>query len=426
MLLKRKLQNVLMINSSVFVGLLLMVSNCLAQNGTWTQKADIPTARLFASSCELDGKIYVIGGAQTLNSSLSTMEVYDPATDTWDVTKADMPTARAELCVAAVNGKIYAFGGTESFNGTTIFGVVEEYDPLTDTWDTNKQPMPNPRKGATCGVINNKIYVAGGALNPNPIGANKLEVYDPATDTWTQKAFMLAARYYPQCAVLSDTLYVIGGLSGSPWTGKKTVQKYDPITDSWESGTNMIYGRVGHTTNVINGIIYAIGGDTQPPVVEEVEEYNPQTMSWEVIDTIPSVMICHTSSVYNNEIYLFSGSKTNVHQPTLTDTVYSYIPPLGTSIESQKNLKPDVLVLHQNYPNPFNSSTTIHYTIPKQSDVTLKIFDMIGRELSTLINKKQKQGNYKVEFDAKELKGGFYFYRLEAGAFVDTKKMFIR
>ena len=79
MLLQRKLQSVLIISVFVFVGLLLMVSNCLAQNGTWNQKANIPTARLFASSCELDGKIYVIGGAQTLNSSLNTMVVYDPA-----------------------------------------------------------------------------------------------------------------------------------------------------------------------------------------------------------------------------------------------------------------------------------------------------------------------------------------------------------
>jgi N-acetylneuraminic acid mutarotase len=227
MLSQRKLQNVLMISVFVFVGLLLIVSNCLAQNGTWNQKANIPTARLFASSCELEGKVYVIGGAQSLNSSLNTIDVYDPATDTWDTTKTDMPTARAELCVATVNGKIYAIGGTTSHNGPTIFGTVEEYNPTTDSWDTNKQPMPTARKGTACAVIDNKIYVAGGsAASFNP--SNILEVYDPATDNWTPKANMLAARYYPQGAVLNDTFYVSGGIIGSPWTGQIEVQKYDP------------------------------------------------------------------------------------------------------------------------------------------------------------------------------------------------------
>lgn len=424
MLLKRKLQNTLRINACVFAGLLLMVPTCLAQNhnGTWTQKANIPTARWGASSCELDNKIYVIGGAQSSNSGLGTTEVYDPATDTWDITKTDMPTARTELCVVAVNGKIYAIGGASSHEGSTL-GIVEVYDPLTDSWDTARA-MPTPRKGTAYGVINNKIYVAGGTAVAGFTSSKILEVYDPETDNWTQKANMLAARYYPQGTVLNDTFYVSGGLTGAPWTGQKTVQQYDPTTDKWEFVTSLKHGRVGHITDVINSNIYAVGGDTQTPVVIEVEEYDPQADTWTVIDTIPSVMISHTSSVYDNEIYLFSGSATNIHNLTLTKKVYSYAPPApDTSIELTKILTPEVFVSHKNYPNPFSQSTTIRYSIPKQSNVTLRIFDVMGRKAGTLINEEMMPGTYEVTWDARNFPGGVYFYRLEVGSFVEIRRM---
>ncbi|MEJ2495103.1 MAG: kelch repeat-containing protein [Ignavibacteriaceae bacterium] len=138
----------------------------------WTQRTAMPTARSFAASCELYGKIYVIGGGTSVSSSMNKMEVYDPATDTWDTSKADMPTARAELCAVAFNGKIYAIGGATSHNGYPS-GIVEVYDG--DDWKTNKAPMPTPRKGAAVGVIDNKIYVAGGSANSNYSPSNKLK-----------------------------------------------------------------------------------------------------------------------------------------------------------------------------------------------------------------------------------------------------------
>ena len=317
--------------------LLIVVSFSFTQAGIWVQKADMPTARWAASGCELNGKIYVIGGAQNLSSCLNSVEVYDPSTDTWDTTKADMPTARTELCVAAVNGKIYVIGGATAHSGPTL-GTVEVYDPMTDTWDKNKTPMPTPRKGAACGVINNKIYIAGGAVGSSWVTSNKLEIYDPITDTWDiTKMNMLAARYEPEGAVVNDTFYVSGGLIGSPWTGQMAVQKYDPTTDNWEFGTNLNHGRVGHTTNVIDGKIYAIGGDKQPPVLENVEEYDPQAETWTVIDnTTPSVMSSHASSVYDSLVYIFSGTTKNINQLTLTDDVYTYKPEVPTIVSPKK------------------------------------------------------------------------------------------
>lgn len=81
--------------------------------------------------------------------------------------------------------------------------------------------------------------------------------------------------------------------------------------------------------------------------------------------------------------------------------------------------------LSQNYPNPFNPTTVIDYTIPKDAHVTLKIYDVLGREVETLINENEQVGRYKVNFDGARLASGVYFYRLAAGSHVITKKMLL-
>lgn len=81
--------------------------------------------------------------------------------------------------------------------------------------------------------------------------------------------------------------------------------------------------------------------------------------------------------------------------------------------------------LAQNYPNPFNPSTSIRYTLPRESKVVLKVYDMLGRDVRTLVEQKQMAGEYEVEFEARELPSGVYFYRMQAGDFVETKKLML-
>jgi spore coat protein A len=81
--------------------------------------------------------------------------------------------------------------------------------------------------------------------------------------------------------------------------------------------------------------------------------------------------------------------------------------------------------LDQNYPNPFNPSTTINFSVPEKSQVTLKIFDVLGNEVSTLMNQEVPGGNHEVHFDATGLPSGVYFYSLTAGDFVQNKKMML-
>lgn len=81
--------------------------------------------------------------------------------------------------------------------------------------------------------------------------------------------------------------------------------------------------------------------------------------------------------------------------------------------------------LAQNFPNPFNPSTTIHYQVPADGFITLKVFDLLGREVATLVNEEQKADYYKVTFDASRLASGVYFYRLQAGEFTAVKRLMV-
>jgi hypothetical protein len=86
---------------------------------------------------------------------------------------------------------------------------------------------------------------------------------------------------------------------------------------------------------------------------------------------------------------------------------------------------PDVFYLSQNYPNPFNPVTVIKYQIPEVSFVSLKVYDVLGREISILINDEKSAGSYTVELDGSKLTSGIYFYRLIAGDFIETKSMML-
>jgi len=86
---------------------------------------------------------------------------------------------------------------------------------------------------------------------------------------------------------------------------------------------------------------------------------------------------------------------------------------------------PAKLQLFQNYPNPFNPVTTIMFQIPEKSFVTIKVYDVLGNEVATLVNEEKPAGNYEVRFSASSLSSGIYFYRLQAGDFIETKKMLL-
>jgi hypothetical protein len=96
-----------------------------------------------------------------------------------------------------------------------------------------------------------------------------------------------------------------------------------------------------------------------------------------------------------------------------------------TGISVTNQVSPDNFSLKQNYPNPFNPSTTIEFTLPNPEYVKLKVYNILGKAVSTLVSRKLNQGNHTYTFDGKNLASGLYYYRIQAGKFQDMKKMIL-
>ena len=228
-------------------------------NDIWKTRTNMPTERWEHYTGVVDGKIYVIGGAGPVYQALRTVELYDPATDTWTA-KSEMPTARQGLSTSVVNGKIYAIGGgvssSAAYSSVETFSTVEEYDPATDTW-TTKSPIPTARGWHSANVVDGKIYIIGGSQASGPERNHVLtvEVYDPATDTWSQKDDMPGSRAAGSGSVVDGKIYLFGG-HGWP----RGVEEYDPLTDTWTQKSKMPNAKVGLSTSVLDGKVYAIGG----------------------------------------------------------------------------------------------------------------------------------------------------------------------
>ena len=106
------------------------------------------------------------------------------------------------------------------------------------------------------------------------------------------------------------------------------------------------------------------------------------------------------------------------------DVYGKFIQPL-TGVEDESNMIPEKFVLSQNYPNPFNPSTIISYSLPVTSQVSLKVYDVLGNEVATLVNDYKSAGSYDVDFNSTNLSSGVYFYQLKVGSYLETRKMIL-
>ncbi|MDP1995089.1 MAG: T9SS type A sorting domain-containing protein, partial [Ignavibacteria bacterium] len=123
--------------------------------------------------------------------------------------------------------------------------------------------------------------------------------------------------------------------------------------------------------------------------------------------------------VFNNTVFF---SKT---EQTTGIELWYYNPGLTSVDERNTNQLPLAYTLQQNYPNPFNPSTVISWQMTAGSNVTLKVFDVLGNEVATLINNEFEAGSHSVNFDASHLSSGIYFYTLKAESFIQTNKMLL-
>jgi hypothetical protein len=129
-----------------------------------------------------------------------------------------------------------------------------------------------------------------------------------------------------------------------------------------------------------------------------------------------------SSETYQEQTYYGKANITETNTFDLTLKPSSYL----TSVNEKKNvILPERTKLFQNFPNPFNPTTNIDFFVEKEGNVTIKIYDVLGKEISTLLNEYKKRGYYSVKFNASHLTSGIYFYSLKTDDFSAQKKLII-
>jgi N-acetylneuraminic acid mutarotase len=287
---------------------------------TWVSREPMPTARTSLGAVEVNGKIYAIVGFTDLNNT----EEYDPITDTWTI-KAVMPTPRFSFAMAVYQSKIYCIGGLVGRGApfsSSVTGAIEVYSPATNSWEI-KQPMPTPRANFEANVVNDQIYLIGGLTGGPNSAVSTNQVYDPTSEKWETKQPMPYPVASFSSTVIGNKIYVLGGQGNSDDPRNLNVtQIYDPTTDSWTIGTPMqatVQNSAACTiTDPLGSArIYLVGGQlgeqgTGNSRTNMVQVFNPENSSWSVGVPMLTARDRLAVAVIDNTIYALGGAGGNI------------------------------------------------------------------------------------------------------------------
>ena len=284
--------------------------------GVWRTAAPTPTKRTEVAASTLNGKIYVVGGFEqpslgnVINLAITpSLEEYDPSTERW-TTKAPMPVGLHHVGIGVTGGRLYVIGGYRQ-SGLTVWepvATVYAYDPASDTW-TQRAPMPTARGALSVTEHDGKLYAIGGY--DRKANSAAVEVYDPVRDTWASRAPLPTPRDHLATATLSGKLYAIGGrLNGDYHRNLSVTESYDPVTDQWKRAADLPTARSGITAAAVGGRVYVFGGEGAEGTFRENEAYDPARDAWEAMAPMPTARHGLGSAVVSGRIHVLSGGPT--------------------------------------------------------------------------------------------------------------------
>ncbi|MBP1655915.1 MAG: xylanase [Bacteroidetes bacterium] len=306
----------------------------------------------------------------------------------------------------------------------TWFRMVGQRYPDMDQIDVVNEPLPghNPPDG-----------ISGRANYKNALGGNGATGWD-----WVIRAFTLARQYLPNTKLLLNDFGIINDNGATT----SLLQIIDLLKSrSLIDGIGVQGHRFeleGADTNMIKGNLSRLAATGLPIYITEFDLGNlgnsgtPNDATqlglyqriFPVLWRHPGVKGITLWGYREGQVWqttCFLVRYTGTSRPALT-WMAQFVKDNPVSVAEPAAIVPATFELEQNFPNPFNPTTSIRYGVPRSSQVTLTVFDMLGREIRTLVNEVQPAGQYTVDFDGRGLASGVYFYRLSSGSFNAAKK----
>lgn len=286
---------------------------CARAAEDWSPTGEMSNGRSFHTETLLtNGKVLVAGGYGNSNP-LSSAELYDPVKGSWTNTDAMSGKRYFHSATLLMNGKVLVAGG--EFGGSS----AELYDPATASW-TSTGGMSSGRAHHTATLLTNgKVLVAGGNMWPTGTRLFSAELYDPATGSWTSTGGMSAVRAEHTATLLTNgKVLVAGGIIAGGSTSSViylNAELYDPATEIWTDGGEMSIGRVDHTATLLaDGKVLVAGGrDNRGSdfYFSSAELYDLSTGAWTSTGAMSDVRHLHTATLLANGKVLVAGGLFN-------------------------------------------------------------------------------------------------------------------
>lgn len=360
--------------------------------GGWSTGVPLPTTKVGGTLTKAGSKLYYIGGGATgITTGSTDVYAFDPATGVWS-TLAPLPVAlSAHGAVSWGDSIIFVIGGPYTGSGTNL--DVHYYRIASNTWGTITGSLPSGqgRRTFAIGINGNKIIISSG-FNTAFLKSTWIGTINSATSiTWTAAPdvpTIYAGLSRPGGTAYGDKFFIVCGERAGAGGYYDTTHVYSFTTNSW---IGLINNKPFKMSNIFNAV---------------------------------------TAKCVNDTVRLFVpggyGSVTG-GTPGASTAQFDAIAcgPGLLSVPEQISNLPSAFNLEQNYPNPFNPNTTIKFSIPTSTRLSLKVYNTLGQEVATLADGEFGAGTYSVQWNAAGFASGVYFYRLQSGNHAETRKLIL-
>jgi hypothetical protein len=402
--------------------------------GEWRYTAPMKVARAFHSLVLLNtGQVLAIGGYKE-----QSCELFDPITELWSMTDS-IPTFRfdGQTVTELLDGRIMVAGGyyvdTTSWD-FVILNKVDISNLVTETW-IEATPMNLERYEHTATLLNDgRVLIAGGETDN--FTTDQCDIYEPTFNMWSIVAPMNEKRSSHASKLLLDGTVLVCGGSNEFSLAMKSCERYHQYLNQWNLVDDMLDYRLDHQVYFLSKInkLLILGGAVPSLGTEDSWEiFDPDSLTPLYLASFPinQLIVDNNVQLVTENIMVSGGWEFLLNpMPVFWSSLKTWIYDIATNV-TQDNNHQQYFSLNQNYPNPFNPSTTISYIIQSISKVELKVFDLLGKEISSSVNENQPAGEYRVNFNAGNLSSGIYYYRLttsnseksDGKTFQQTKKM---
>jgi hypothetical protein len=429
------------------------------------------------------GNEVVVGGSFTSAGGVSANRVarFNTQTNTWSSLGTGSSNGVSGgldpfVSALAVVGNEVVVGGSFNSAGVVIANRVARFNTQTNTWSvlgTGSSNGVNDVVNALA-VSGNEVVVGGAFTSAGGVSANRVARFNTQTNTWSSLGTGSSNGVNSDVnalAVVGNEVVVGGAFTSAGGVSANRVARFNTQTNTWSAlGTGSSNG-VSNTVRalavvgnevVVGGTFTSAGGVSANYVARYNDPDNPlpvELVSFRGTATAQGVQLTWQTATERNNAGFEVQRRSENRGASAEWQVLGFVRGAGTTSEAQSysfldrtasgkvqyRLKqvdfdgtfemlptvevdagmPRTFELGQNYPNPFNPSTVMSYQLPVASNVSLKVYDVLGREVATLVNGRQEAGRYSVSFNAASFASGVYFYRLQAGNFVQTKKMML-